>query len=180
MQLAVLALVAAYLILALPRLNAALAAGLSAVAALALLGAQFVMMTQALLWVPLMGPVALLALGYLVLTSKRYLLSEAREQQSAAESAESNRMLGLALQGQGQLDMAFDKLRRVPMSDDMMSVLNNLALDFERKRQFNKAETVYRAMAQYDEHWQDLPRASTGRINWPRPCCWAAPACMAP
>ncbi|GAB7127018.1 hypothetical protein JCM19000A_15250 [Silvimonas sp. JCM 19000] len=161
LQLAVLALVAAYLILALPRLNAALAAGLSAVAALALLGAQFVMMTQALLWVPLMGPVALLALGYLVLTSKRYLLSEAREQQSAAESAESNRMLGLALQGQGQLDMAFDKLRRVPMSDDMMSVLNNLALDFERKRQFNKAETVYRAMAQYDEHWQDLP----ARIN---------------
>jgi serine/threonine protein kinase len=58
---------------------------------------------------------------------------------SDEESAETNRMMGLALQGQGQLDMAFDRFRRVPMSDAVMDNLYNLALDFERKRQFNKA-----------------------------------------
>ncbi len=50
-------------------------------------------------------------------------------------------MLGLAFQGQGQLDMAFDKFRKVPLDDAVMDNLYNLALDFERKRQFNKAES---------------------------------------
>ena len=50
-------------------------------------------------------------------------------------------MLGLAFQGQGQLDMAFDKFRKVPLNDEVMDNLYNLALDFERKRQFNKAES---------------------------------------
>ena len=36
---------------------------------------------------------------------------------SDVESAESNRMLGLAFQGQGQLDMAFDKFRKCPLDD---------------------------------------------------------------
>ena len=49
-------------------------------------------------------------------------------------------MLGLAYQGQGQLDMACDKFRKVPLDDAVMENLYNLALDFERKRQFNKAE----------------------------------------
>ena len=156
LRLGVLALAIAYLVFALPRLNAGLSAGISAAAVLVLIGTQFVAITQAMIWLPLMGPSALLLLGYGVMTSKRYLISEAREQKSAADSAESNRMLGLALQGQGQLDMAFDKFRKVPMSSEMMSVMNNLALDFERKRQFNKAETVYKTMQMHDASWQDL------------------------
>ena len=56
-------------------------------------------------------------------------------------------MLGLAYQGQGQLDLAWDKFRQVPLSDAVLDNLYNLALDFERKRQFNKAESVFRYMA---------------------------------
>ena len=65
-------------------------------------------------------------------------------------------MMGLALQGQGQLDMAFDRFRRVPMSDAVMENLYNLALDFERKRQFNKAEAVYEHMAAWNKDFKDL------------------------
>ncbi len=72
-------------------------------------------------------------------------------------AAETNRMMGLALQGQGQLDMAFDRFRRVPMSDAVMDNLNNLALDFERKRQFNKAQAVYEQMAGWNRNYRDLP-----------------------
>ena len=56
-------------------------------------------------------------------------------------------MLGLAFQGQGQLDLAFDKFSQVPLSEAVMEYLYNLALDFERKRQFNKAEAVFGYMA---------------------------------
>ena len=65
-------------------------------------------------------------------------------------------MLGLAYQGQGQLDMAFDKFRKCPVDDTVLDNLYNLALDFERKRQFNKAESVFRYMADHNPKFRDL------------------------
>ncbi len=65
-------------------------------------------------------------------------------------------MLGLAFQGQGQLDMAFDKFRKCPLDDALMENLYTLALDFERKRQFNKAEAAFRYMADYNPKFRDL------------------------
>jgi serine/threonine-protein kinase len=101
-------------------------------------------------------PATLLLAGHLLLTTKRFLMTEKGKQKSDAESAESNRMLGLAFQGQGQLDIAFDKFRKVPMDDSLMEVLYNLGLDFERKRQFNKAESVFKYMAAYNAKFRDL------------------------
>jgi serine/threonine-protein kinase len=91
-----------------------------------------------------------------LLTTKRFLMTERGKEVSDAQSAESNRMLALAFQGQGQLDMAWDKFRQVPLNDGVMDNLYNLALDFERKRQFNKAETVFRHMAGYNPKYKDL------------------------
>jgi hypothetical protein len=90
------------------------------------------------------------------LTTKRFLVTEAGKAQADEESAETNRMMGLALQGQGQLDMALDRFRRVPMNDAVMGNLYSLAMDFERKRQFNKAEAVYQHMAAFDENYKDI------------------------
>ncbi|HZX31934.1 MAG TPA: serine/threonine-protein kinase, partial [Rhodocyclaceae bacterium] len=91
-------------------------------------------------------------------TTKRFLHTEQGKQRSDMESAESNRMLGLAFQGQGQLDMAFDKFRKCPMDEGLMENLYNLALDYERKRQFNKAEAVFRYMADFNLNFRDLPQ----------------------
>jgi serine/threonine-protein kinase len=52
--------------------------------------------------------------------------------------------------------MAFDRFRRVPMADAVMGNLYSLALDFERKRQFNKAEAVYEHMAAFDKDYKDI------------------------
>ena len=79
----------------------------------------------------------------MALTTKRFLVTEAGKVKADEESAETNRMMGLALQGQGQLDMAFDRFRRVPFNEALMGNLYSLAMDFERKRQFNKAQAVY-------------------------------------
>src|SRR3546814_19054828 len=82
-----------------------------------------------------------LALGHAFMTVKKFNITEHLKQTSEVEGAESNRMLGLAFQGQGQLDMAFEQFRRVqPVDDRLLDLIYNLALDFERKRKFNKAE----------------------------------------
>lgn len=149
-------LIALYLILVLPRLNAAIGAAVTATLFTLLLAAHFMLMTTQAMWLQLMLPTALLVVGHLLLTTKRFLITEKGKQKSDAESAESNRMLGLAFQGQGQLDIAFDKFRKLPMDDSLMEVLYNLGLDFERKRQFNKAESVFRYMAEYNPRFRDL------------------------
>lgn len=155
-QLGIFVLIALYLMLVLPRLRAATGALVTAGLFVVLVGAHFGLMSTQALWLPLMVPVTLLLLGHLLLTTKRFLVTEERKEKSEAESAESNRMLGLAFQGQGALDMAFEKFRKVPMDDALMELMYNLGLDFERKRQFNKAESVFRYMADYNRKFRDL------------------------
>jgi serine/threonine-protein kinase len=149
-------LVAAYVIAGLPRLSAGKAAAVTLGLFVALMVAEFGLLSSAAMWLKFVFPATVLVLGHLALTTKRFLMTEAGKVKSDEESAETNRMMGLALQGQGQLDMAFDRFRRVPMGDAVMGNLYSLALDFERKRQFNKAEAVYEHMAAYDKDYKDL------------------------
>jgi len=152
--------VAVYVILALPRLNAGTGAAATAGILVLLLGAHLALMSQ-LIWIPLMTALVLLVLGHLTLTTKRFLVTERGKARADLDSAESNRMLGLAFQGQGQLDMAFDKLRKCPLDDPLMDNLYNLALDFERKRQFNKAQSVFEYMARHNPKFRDLEQRIT-------------------
>lgn len=149
-------LVAAYVIVLLPRLSAGMAATGTLVLLVTLVALEFGLLSGSAIWLKLVFPAAVLVLGHLALTTKRFLMTEAGKLKSDEESAETNRMMGLALQGQGQLDMAFDRFRRVPMGDAVMGNLYSLALDFERKRQFNKAEAVYQHMAAYDRDYKDI------------------------
>lgn len=154
--LGVLLVVVAHLVVLLPRLSAAAGAAVTGGLFVLLLGAQYQLLASASLWLQLVFPVALLLIGHLALTTRRFLATEAGKIKADEESAETNRMMGLALQGQGQLDMAFDRLRRVPPSPSLMDNLRHLALDFERKRQFNKAEAVYEHMAKFDRTDADV------------------------
>ncbi len=151
-------LIVGYVVGVLPRLSAAAGAACTAVLFVALLGIEFGLLSVAATWLQLVFPAALLLIGHLALTTRRFLVTEAGKAKSDEESAETNRMMGLALQGQGQLDMAFDRMRRVPFSDALMDNLKHLALDFERKRQFNKAEAVYEHMARLDRNDADVQR----------------------
>ena len=126
----------------LPRLKAGQATIASAVIVAGLVAAHFLLMTGPGLWVPLMLPALLVVVGHVLIITKHYLITEKAKEKSETQSAESNRMLGLALQQQGQLDMALEKFRKCPMDESMLDVFYNLALDYERKRQFNKAASV--------------------------------------
>ena len=94
-------------------------------------------------WVIFAFPAALLVIGHLGLTTKRFLMTEAGKLKSDEESAETNRMMGLALQGQGQLDMALDRVRHAHAADqqrgqaDQGEILReplDIALERRRRR----------------------------------------------
>ena len=146
-----------YLMLLMPRLKAGVAFVVTLMLVLGLVVSHYILMTSNAMWIQLMTPGALLAIGYLLITTKRFLVSERGKARSDEESAESNRMLGIAFQTQGQLDMAFEKFRKCsPVDEQVLEAMYNLALDFERKRQFNKATSVYQYMSGHDRKFRDI------------------------
>ena len=106
-------------------------------------GAGAVLFVASGIWLKTLTPVILSIVG-LTLTSGRWRMAEKQD-----ENAQLNKSLGLALQGQGMLDMAFEKFLKCPIGDKaVQKLLYNLGLDFERKRMINKALTVYRHILQ--------------------------------
>jgi len=155
-RLLALVIVAVYLIAVLPRLRAGPAALLTLGVFALLAGTHFGLMMGPGIWVQLMLPLSLLLIGHALLTTKRFLMTERGKEQSDIAGAESNRMLGLAFQQQGQLDMAFDKFRKCPVDEQVLENIYSLALDFERRRQFNKAESAFMYINQHDPKFRDV------------------------
>ena len=107
---------------------------------------------------PFGGPSAGKGLSLIHISTKRFLMTEQGKARSDSDSAESNRNLALMFQSQGQLDMAFDRFRKCPIDDSVMDGMYTLGLDFERKRQFNKAESVFAYMAKHNANYKDLAK----------------------
>lgn len=152
MILAVFVLVA----LLLPQMKALPAAAISLAAAGVLVGGAFWLFTSQGLWVEITYPFLQLLFGYIGVVSANFLMTETDKEKVERGSAETNRMLGLSFQSQGMLDMAFDKFRQVPVDDQMKEVLFNLALDYERKRQYNKAASVYEYIEKEDPEYKNV------------------------
>ena len=152
----------AFTAFALPRL--ARPAGWAGTAALIVVvaGLEWLLLRHAGQWVPMLSGSVALAAGVLAFTA--WTLRMPAASPLSAESAEADRMMGLALQGQGQLDMAFERLRRVPPSDALLDNLYHLAQDFERKRNFAKAKSVYKHLLQHDRNYKDA-RAKYKRVR---------------
>jgi serine/threonine-protein kinase len=107
-------------------------------------------------WIRIGHPLVLLLAGYLVVMSKSFLIAEKGKELVEASAIETNKMLGLSFQGQGMLDLAFEKFRLCPVDDNLKETLYNLALDFERKRQFSKAAAVLDHVAAKDPRYKDV------------------------
>lgn len=138
-----------YIALVIPQIKAGISAIVSLVLLLGWLAATIYLFAAYGYWVKSLYPALILIIGYIVMISTRYLLTEKTKDRMEADSMETNRMLGLSFQGQGLLDMAFDKFRKCPIEDvSIKELLYNLGLDFERKRMFNKAVAVYEYIAQ--------------------------------
>jgi serine/threonine-protein kinase len=131
----------------------------------AMLGGATYLFVAKGLWISTTYPLLLCLLGYLGVISLKYLVTEADKDKVEGESAESNRMLGLSFQEQGRLDMAFEKFKRVPVDENMKDTLYNLALDFERKRQYHKAVAVYEHIEKRDPKFKDIRERKSKMIQ---------------
>ncbi len=140
----------------LPKLKAAIAGLIFVVLLFLLIGGSTYLYVSNGLWIQTTYPLLQLILGYIGIVTIKYFITETGKEKVEGESAETNRMLALSFQSQGMLDMAFDKLRRVPVDDEVKDILYNLALDYERKRQFNKAAAIFEYIEEYDSKFKDV------------------------
>ncbi len=127
-----------FLLLVVPRVQPRVAVLILGVFLLSWYGVAAALLATQGWWFHLLPPTLLTLLGLLIHLLFRY--TGGRQQ----ESAELNKMLGLSFQSQGMLDLALDKFMQCPVEDlSVREHLYNLALDFERKRMFSKALSVY-------------------------------------
>jgi serine/threonine-protein kinase len=143
-EIGIMILFGVYISIVIPKLKANISAVIAAILLLIWNGIATYLFVFNGYWFMMFYPTLLLGLGYTIIISKRYMITEKRKELVETESIETNKMLGLSFQGQGMLDLAFEKFRKCPLEDETVKdLLYNLALDFERKRMFNKAASVY-------------------------------------
>lgn len=149
-----LGVIALYLMFFLPRMRLGTGLAITALLAIGLLNLHFYFMISESTWVKLMVPLLALLFGHLVMSAKHYL--EHRLRSIYQELSVANRALGQAFQTQGNLDQAFEMYRKTEVDESLLNQLYNLGLDYERKRQFNKAVTVFKYIAGHKSNFNDV------------------------
>ncbi len=128
-----------FLLFVIPRVTPRIGATILGIFLLTWVGACVLLFVSSGIWMKILAPVFLSIIGFAI-ANRQHHLAEKHD-----ENVELNKSLGLALQGQGMLDMAFEKFLKCPVEDKaIQKLLYNLGLDFERKRMTNKALEVYR------------------------------------
>jgi len=106
------------------------------------------------IWFQTITATFVLIFGHALYAFYHYL--SAGKRKFIAESAASVRMLVTTLQSQGQIDMAMDKLRSIPSIDtSVLSLAYGIAQDYESKRQFGKALSVYDFILHHNKKFRD-------------------------
>ena len=154
LQFALIILVGLYLMFVLPRFRFATGLAFSIVLVLGFLNAHFIFMIGRSTWIPLMVPLLTLIVGHLVLSFQHIIGASLGRIQG--ELANANLLLGQSFHGQGQLDQAFERYRKCANNETVLEYLYNLGLDYERKRQFNKAVSVFEYIQQQNPVYRDI------------------------
>ena len=127
-----------FLLFVIPKVQARIGMLIFAIFLLTWIGTAIVLFITQGLWLRMFTPTLFALMGFALIGRKR-LFEEKKD-----ESVELNKSLGLSLQGQGLLDMAYERFMKCPIQDkSVRELLYHLGLDFERKRMLNKALAVY-------------------------------------
>jgi len=123
----------------------------------------FYMFKSGGMWIEITHPALLLVVNYLAVASKRFWFTESAMTAAESESDEANKLLGLTFQSKGMLEMAFEKFKKLPVDEEMKDVLYNLGLDFEKKRNWAQAMSVFEKLGDktYKDVSQRIERLST-------------------
>ena len=157
LELSILVLFGLFITLLLPGLKAGMGAWTTLLLFLVYGTAGTVLFFTQHVWLKVSPPMLLLVLGYILVMSKKFLLTEKTKEKVEADSVETNKMLGLSFQQQGMLDLALEKFHKLPLEEEgIKDLLYNLGLDFERKRQFSKALATYKHIIEDGKNFKDL------------------------
>ena len=157
LELVVLVLFGLFITFVLPRLKAGMGAWTTLILFLAYGTAGTFLFFNQHVWLKISPPMLLLVIGYILVVSKKFLITEKTKEKVEADSVETNKMLGLSFQQQGMLDLAMEKFHKLPIEEEgVKDLLYNLGLDFERKRQFSKALSTYKRIIEDGQNFKDL------------------------
>jgi CHASE2 domain-containing sensor protein/tRNA A-37 threonylcarbamoyl transferase component Bud32 len=138
-----------FLAICLPLLQARIGAAISLALLMIWIGAgQYLLIVNGY-WIKTISASLLLFVGYLAIVFRPRFLDWQPNKRVEADDTETNKMLGLSFQGQGMLDMAFEKFKKCPIEDESVrELLYSLGVEFEKKRMFNQALAAYEYIAQ--------------------------------
>jgi len=146
-----------YISFLLPKLRAGTGAIITLVLFLSYGTAGTILFFRSNIWLKITPQLVLLIVGYILVVSRQFLITEKTKEKVEADSVETNKALGLSFQQQGLLDLAFEKFRKCSMEEPgVKDLLYNLGLDYERKRQFNKALAAYNLIVEDGSEFKDL------------------------
>ncbi len=103
-----------------------------------------------------LGTLPLFVLVIRMLLDTQQEMPAGPQRAAIADPGAEHRVRGIALQGQGELDGAFEQFRRCPIDDSMLDLLYNLALEYERQRRFDRAAMVFHHLAAQDADYRDI------------------------
>ena len=141
-------------VVVLPAVDVGFGAIVLAVVIAALVVLEVGLLTSLKIWVPLLLPCLAAIASLIVFALLRR--SVPSKKQAAADPAEHLRTLAATFQTQGQLDLAFETLRRCARTPSLLDSLYALGRDFERRQQYQKAAAVYQYMADFQPGYRDL------------------------
>jgi len=139
----------------LPNVPQVLSALVFTVLSFSAVATEFYLLISKNIWVDLMTPVILFVIAYGLFEIYFYLTRNREVLQQ--QLANSNRELAQALQSQGQIEQAMEKLRETKVFDDAaLELAYSLAQDFERKRHYDRAASAYDFIIARDMNYRDV------------------------
>jgi serine/threonine-protein kinase len=147
-------IIALYLMFFLPRLRPGTGMAISVVLLLAMLNLHFILMLGKSTWIPLMAPIITLLIGHFLLGVQHFVAAQVVRIQGELSSA--NLLLGQSFHSQGQWDQAFDRYRKCIHTETLLDNVYTLGLDYERKRQYNKALAAFEYIADLAPAYRDV------------------------
>ncbi|EDM49707.1 serine/threonine-protein kinase [Marinobacter algicola] len=141
------------LVLAVPRMGGAVALPVLLLIAGALVVLQAAFMFYQSAWLPLGEVVTLLLVGYVIML---FWLQPRRDIVALSENVRVARTrLGRLLLQQGQSDEALEVLAECPPTEDTLALQYDIAIQQERKRQYDRASATYQQILQQKRKYRD-------------------------
>ncbi|MCG8435364.1 MAG: protein kinase, partial [Gammaproteobacteria bacterium] len=150
----VLLLVTVYLMFLLPRFDWRLGLGTTVALIAVFINAQFLIFIAQAVWLQLVFPAAVVFVGYLAFAIKQLVISQINAPK--LELSDALLKLGRAYHKEGQLDTAMATFRKCAPGEKLYERLCDLAADYERRRQFNKAADTYEYVKELNPSYKEI------------------------